>query len=57
MTTQEASLRNVLTSKQTYCSDVSKYDKEALSSLNKGAELNTQLFRNQISNPCKILIP
>lgn len=52
-TTQEVSLRNILTCKQTYCSDVRKHGKEALSSLNKDA----QLFRNQISNPFKILIP
>lgn len=57
MTTQEVSLRNMLTCKQTYCSDVRKDGKEVLSSLNKGAELNTQLFNNQISNPFKILIP
>lgn len=41
----------------TYCSDVRKHGKEVLSPLNKGAELNTQLFNNQISNPFKILIP
>lgn len=55
--TQKVSLRNIPTCKQTYCLDVSKHEKEALSSLNKGAELSTQLIRKQISNPCKILIP